>query len=427
MSESLQMEIEDYFDRLWPICRSITGNGLRNSFRIIQEIIPLVLHETASGTEVFDWTVPDEWNIRDAFIITPDGTKIANFQENNLHVVNYSLPVDREMTFEELVPHLHYKEDLPDAIPYVTSYYQNDWGFCIDYHTYKNLSRNGIYRVKIDSTLEKGSLTFGDLLLKGESEKEIMFSSYLCHPSMANNELSGPLLLAFLYRELRKRENRKFSYRFIIAPETIGAISYLHAKGELLKMNMMAGYIFTCCGDSGPVTYKASREDDTLVNKITRHVLNHSGIRHNIIPYDPVGSDERQYGSPGFNLPVGVLMRTPFSQYPEYHTSLDNKDLMDFRKMTDLIGFCIDLVRGFELNAKYENQVKFGEPFLRKRKLFNDPSVKRSPTDQLKMRLRLLNFLDGTRDLVDICDRYGYSILETENEINQLIQQGLIK
>jgi len=419
-------EIEQYFDRLWPICRSITGDGLRESFKILKEVIPLTLHEVESGTQVFDWTVPDEWNIRDAYIITPEGKKIADFKTSNLHVVNYSTPVDREISFDELEPHLHYKKELPNAVPYITTYYKRRWGFCVDYNTFRNLPREGTYRVKIDSSLESGSLTYGDLVLPGKTEDEILFSSYLCHPSMANNELSGPLALAFLYRELAKMENRKYSYRFVIAPETIGAICNLYQNRDVLINNVKAGFVFTCCGDAGPVTYKLSREENSLTNAISRHILRHSGLKFNETPFDPIGSDERQYSSPGFNLPVGVLMRTPFSQFPEYHTSLDNKELMDFRKMTELIHLCVKFVKAFELNDTYENQIKFGEPFLGKRNLYEDLSTNLTHSDTIKMRMRLLNFLDGTRDLLSVCEQYGYSILETESEIKQLLKHGLI-
>jgi len=425
--QSLPGEIEAYFDRLWPICRSITGEGLRQSFNILQEVIPLQLHEVPSGTEVFDWTVPDEWNIRDAYIITPDGSKIADFKANNLHVVNYSTPVDKEVTFEELDAHLHYKKELSGAVPYITSYYEKEWGFCIPYKQYEQLPRLGTYKVKIDSDLKPGSLTYGDLLLPGESDDEILFSSYLCHPSMANNELSGPLALAFLYREIEKIENRKYTYRFVIAPETIGTICYLHQNKEQLRKKVKAGYVFTCCGDGGPVTYKKTREDESLTNKVTEHQLRHREEKFRKVPFDPIGSDERQYASPGFNLPIGVLMRTPFSQFKEYHTSFDNKELMDFRKMADLIRFCTDMIEAYELNDTYVNQIKFGEPFLRKRDMYENLSTKLTHSDLIKMRLRLLNYLDGTNDLLDICDKYGYSILDTELEIKQLLKHGLIK
>lgn len=427
MHKLLATDIENYFDRLWPICRSITGEGLRESFKILQEIIPLELTEVPSGTEVFDWTVPDEWSIRDAYIVTPDGKKIADFKVNNLHVVNYSEPVDSELSFEELEPHLHYKKELPDAVPYITSYYKKTWGFCISYEQFKQLPREGTYRVMIDSELKPGSLTYGDLLLPGETDEEILFSSYLCHPSMANNELSGPLTLAFLYREIAKIPNRKYSYRFVIAPETIGTICFLNRYKDLLIENVMAGYVFTCCGDGGQICFKEARDEESITNRMTDHLLRHRKEEYNAVPFDPVGSDERQYNSPGFNLPVGVLMRTPFSEFKEYHTSADNKDLMDFENMAELIEFCKQLVKAYELNSSYENQIKYCEPFLGKRNLYEELSTKMSHSERIKMRLRLLNYLDGTRDLLEICERYDYSILDTEHEVKQLLEHGLIK
>lgn len=420
-------EIEYYFDKLWPICRSITGDGLRKSFEIIKEIIPLTLHEVSSGSTVYDWTVPDEWNINDAYILTPDGKKIAEFKKNNLHVVNYSVPVDMQCSFRELEPHLYYRKDIPDAVPYITSYYKRQWGFCIDYNTYETLPKDGTYRVVIDSTIKPGSLTYGDLLVPGDSEDEILFSSYLCHPSMANNELSGPLTLAFLYRQLMKRKKRKYSLRFVIAPETIGAICYLHRNSKILTDNVRAGFIFTCCGDQGPVTFKKTRSDNSLVNKIVLHVLKHAGIDYNIIPFDPIGSDERQYSSPGFNLPVGVIMRTPFSEYPEYHTSLDNKRLMDFDKIQQLIDVMDKTINTFEINRKYKNQIMYGEPFMGKRQLYEDLGNRKSHSENLKMRMRLLNYMDGENDVIDICEKYDYDASDVSMQIALLLDSGLIR
>jgi aminopeptidase-like protein len=420
-------EIEYYFDKLWPICRSITGDGLRRSFEIIKEIIPLTLHEVSSGSNVYDWTVPDEWNINDAYILTPDGKKIAEFKKNNLHVVNYSVPVDMQCSFPELEPHLFYRKDIPDAVPYVTSYYKRQWGFCIDYNTWQTLPREGTYRVVIDSTLKPGSLTYGDLLVPGDSEDELLFSSYLCHPSMANNELSGPLTLAFLYRQLMKRKKRRYSLRFVIAPETIGALCYLHRNSKILTDNVRAGFIFTCCGDKGPVTYKTTRTENSLADKIVLHVMKHAGIAYNVIPFDPIGSDERQYASPGFNLPVGVIMRSPFSEYPEYHTSHDNKRLMDFGKMNQLIKVMNDIITAFEINQRYKNQIMYGEPFMGKRQLYEDLGNRKSHSENLKMRMRLLNYMDGRNDLIDICDHYNYDVNDASKQVSLLLENGLIK
>jgi aminopeptidase-like protein len=420
-------EIEYYFDKLWPICRSITGDGLRESFEIIKEIIPLTLHEVSSGSAVYDWTVPDEWNISDAYILTPDGNKIAEFKKNNLHVVNYSVPVDMQCSFQELEPHLFYRKDIPDAVPYITSYYKRQWGFCIDYNTYLTLPREGNYRVIIDSTLKPGSLTYGDLLVPGDSEEEILFTSYLCHPSMANNELSGPLTLAYLYKQLNKRKKRRYSLRFVIAPETIGAICYLNRNSKSLTDNVRAGFIFTCCGDPGPITYKMTRSDNSLVNKIVKHVLKHAGFVYNVIPFDPIGSDERQYSSPGFNLPVGVIMRTPFSEYPEYHTSHDNKHIMDFGKMQQLVNVMYKIIDTFEINQKYINQIMYGEPFMGKRQLYEDLGSRKSHSENLKMRMRLLNYMDGQNDIIDFCEKYNYDAIDVSTQVSLLLENGLIK
>lgn len=222
----MQNKIELYFDKLWPICRSITGNGLRQSLNIINEICPIQITEVKTGTQVFDWTIPKEWNITDAYIIAPEGNKICDFKLNNLHVVNYSIPVNKDISYEELLKHLHYIETMPEAIPYITSYYKKTWGFCITYNEFKSLSKTGTYKVVIDSTLQDGSLTYGECVLKGETDEEILFSTYLCHPSMANNELSGPLVQAFLYQKIKALPNRKYTYRFLFAPETIGVITY---------------------------------------------------------------------------------------------------------------------------------------------------------------------------------------------------------
>ncbi|RMG78128.1 MAG: DUF4910 domain-containing protein, partial [Bacteroidetes bacterium] len=346
----MKQELEKYFDRLWPICRSITGNGLRQSLKILQEIIPLNLHEIPTGTKVFDWEIPKEWNIKDAYIITPDGKKICDFRKNNLHVVNYSVPVSKKLSYDQLINHLHTLPELPDAIPYVTSYYNEYWGFCISYNEFQNLPKQGEYKVVIDSSLEPGSLTYGDLILEGDTPDEILFSTYVCHPSMANNELSGPLVTAFLYKKLLTLPKRKFTYRFVFAPETIGIIAYLFFNGEKMSQNLKAGYVATCIGDNGNFTYKLSKKGNTLADKVAIHVLKNSGCPYKVIPFAVGGSDERQYCSPGFNFPVGSLMRTPYKQYKEYHTSLDNKSFISFDALEQSVNMYFDICRALELN-----------------------------------------------------------------------------
>lgn len=426
MTNDLEKKIELYFDRLWPICRSITGNGLRESFNIIKEIVPLELHEIPTGTKVLDWQIPKEWNIEEAYIANEAGQKLIDFKDNNLHVVNYSIPVDKVVSFEELKTNLYYKEDLPDAIPYVTSYYKEKWGFCISYNQLKLFDQTAKYRVVIKSSLTDGSLTYGDLLLKGESEKEILFTSYLCHPSMANNELSGPLTLAFLYDKIKNLKNRHYSYRFVLAPETIGAITYLNEQGKYLKENLLAGYIFTCCGDRGGMSYKESRIGNSMADIWFKRTANQLSEKIKWYDFDPVGSDERQYCSPGFNLPVGAIMRTKYHEFKEYHTSLDNKEFIDFRSLANNVDFCSRLVEEIEKTPIYQRTDPYGEPNLGKRKLYDDLSNKQQIPYLLTMRMRLLNFCDGNMDIQSFIEKYGYSLNDVEIEIEKLYKAELI-
>jgi len=425
-AETMKLELEKYFDRLWPICRSITGSGLRESFKILQEIIPLELEEIPTGAQVFDWEIPKEWNISDAYIITPEGKKICDFKKNNLHLINYSIPVNKELSFDELKQHLVYREDLPDAIPYATSYYKEYWGFCISYKQFKELSPNGKYKVVIDSTLEPGSLTYGHLVLKGRSEKEILFSSYLCHPSMANNELSGPLALAGLYQKIAALKERKFTCRFILAPETIGVIAYLHKYGEQLKKNLEAGYVITCCADKGNLTYKRSKKENSLADRIAERVLKASGTAFNAIPYAIGGSDERQYCSPGFDLPVGSLMRTPYQEYKEYHTSIDNKEYVSFEKLEETIETLFKFVVSIESGAYYLNTIPYCEPQLGKRGLYPTTGGTWGDVQLVHKMLHVLSYADGKMDLEDIAAKKGLQADDLGEAIFNLLKAGLL-
>ncbi len=401
---STERELEQYFDRLWPICRSLTGPGVRETLDILSEIVPMERYRVQSGSRVFDWEVPDEWTIRAAYIITPDGKRIADFAVNNLHIWSYSVPVNTQLTLQELRPHLRSLPEQPTAIPYVTTYYKRQWGFCLDHDTLKTLPEEGMYTVVIDSTLEPGFLDYGEAVLPGSSDREVLFSTYVCHPSMANNELSGPLAQAFLYREIAAMPQRKYTYRFVFAPETIGVIAYLDRLGKHFLDRLDAGYVLTCCGDRGALTYKASKRGDSLADRVAQHVLKYSGKPHELIPFAVGGSDERQYCSPGFNLPVGSLMRTPYQRYAEYHTSLDNKSFISFEHLLDTIASYRDIVKVLEINEVYENTVVFCEPQLGRRGLYPDatnPDDNRTKTHNL---LHLLAFADGTLDLIDIAD-----------------------
>jgi aminopeptidase-like protein len=419
--------LENYFDRLWPICRSITGNGLRESFDILRELIPLELKEVPTGTKAFDWEIPKEWNITDAFILTPSGEKICDFRENNLHIVNYSVPQRREISFGELKAHLHYREDLPDAIPYVTSYYKENWGFCLSYNTFKKLSEKGTYKICIDSSLENGSLTYGQLVLPGKSKKEILFSTYLCHPGMANNELSGPLVLAMLYRKINELKDRKYTYRFIVAPETIGVIAFLAEYGAYLKEHIEAGYVLTCVGDEAPFILKHSKREHSLADRAASHVLKYSGHPFKAIPFSVGGSDERQYCSPGFNMPVASITRSMYQHYPEYHTSLDNKNFISFKAMCRTVELYFDIVQTLELNEKYCNKIPYCEPQLGKRGLYtNTGGTWGSGIEYTRQLLHFLSFADGETDLISLAEKRGLPALSFKPIIEACREKNLI-
>lgn len=419
-------KLETYFDRLWPICRSLTGDGVRESLRILQEIIPLDLHEVPSGKEVFDWTIPPEWNIRDAYILTPDGRKIADFQQHNLHVLNYATPIQQKLSFEELDKHLFTLPDQPTAIPYMTSYYNRNWGFCLTHEEYLTLPKEGEYEVFIDSSLEAGHMTYGDLVLPGETEEEILFSTYVCHPSMANNELSGPLVQAFLYQKIAALPRRKYTYRFVFIPETIGAINYLFDHGKYLKETVHAGYVITCIGNDAPFVYKRSKHQTSLADRAAEHVLAHQPEGHQVIEFAVGGSDERQYCSPGFNLPVGSITRSMYQTYPEYHTSLDNKDFISFSAMERSIEVYFQIVQTLEWNECYVNTQPYCEPQLGKRGLYHQLGGQPDRKKSTRQLLHLLSFADGERDLIDIAAWRDEPATEYLPVIQLLQEHGLL-
>ncbi len=423
----MEKQLEKYFDALWPICRSITGNGLRESFKILKEIIPFDLIEVPTGTVVLDWKIPKEWNINDAYIISPQGNKICDFKVNNLHLINYSIPINKTMTWDELQPHLNTLPNKPDAIPYLTTYYKETWGFCLTHNEYLQLPQQGTYKVVIDSSLEDGALTYGQCILKGSSEEEILFSSYLCHPSMANNELSGPLALAFLYQELSKIENRYYNYRFVLAPETIGIIAFLAQHGMELKSKIKAGYVLTCCGDAGKITYQQSKRTDTLADVMMQHFLQSKYTNASVRDFSVGGSDERQYCSPGFNFPVGTIMRTPYKIYPEYHTSLDNKDVMNFTALKEIIHLLVDVSKGLEMNIAIAPGHLYGEPMLGKRNLYPDKGGTGILNQDLMFLLSMITMSEIQHTPLEIAQRLAVNILELDKALHIALREGLVK
>lgn len=419
-------KLEKLFDRLWPICRSITGEGYRTSLDILSEIMPTRRLRYESGRKVLDWFVPDEWNVRDAYFVDPQGQRHAEFKKNNLHLVNYSIPFCGKICLAELKSHLHTLPAQPRAIPYVTSYYKSRWGFCLSQEEFEQLPE-GEYDVVVDTELKPGWMEVGEAVLEGRSEGEVLFSTYLCHPSMANNELSGPLTMMFLYERIAAMSHRRLTYRFVVCPETIGAICYLSERGTHLKACLIAGYQLTCIGDRGPFTYKRSRRGDTPADHAATLGLRDIGT-HRIIPFTPYeGSDERQYCSPGFNLPVGSLMRTPYLQYPEYHTSLDNKDFICFDSLAQSVDICVALAEALEENRFYQNTVMYGEPQLGRRGLYDSIRKMKSTDERDRAIFWLLNMADGTRDMFSIAELSGVPLSRLLGAAKELVDAGLLR
>lgn len=411
-------------EELFPICRSITGNGVRQTLNILQRVIPIYVVEVPSGTQVFDWTVPQEWNIKGAFIKDSEGGTIVDFADSNLHVVGYSEPVDKKMSLVDLKDHIISLPEHPDWIPYATSYYERTWGFCIQHNKFKDL-KDDLYHVKIDSNFTMGSLTYGEFIIKGETDKEILISANICHPSMANNELSGPVLISYLAKYLQTLKHKRFTYRFVFVPETIGSITYIYNNLDKLRENVIAGYTVSCVGDDGDFSYLKSKDDDSLTNRITLHVLRHSEETFRTHEYTERGSDERQYGFPGVNLPIGSLMRTRYYDYDEYHTSADNLDFISqdaLFKSLEKYKLCIE---AFECNIKYV-ATTICEPQLGKLGLY--PSLSdRNSILYVKDMKNIIAYSDGKHDLLEISNRINKPIWEIASIARTLEDKGVIR
>ncbi len=409
---------------LYPICRSITGNGFRESLKVIKKSIPLEIHEVPSGTQVFDWTVPKEWNIKDAYIKNLKGEKIVDFQESNLHVVSYSVQIRKKISLAALKEHLFTIPDYPDWIPYRTSYYKENWGFCLSHNQFLQM-QDEEYEVCIDSSLEDGHLTYGEYYLGGESSDEILISCHACHPSLCNDNLSG-ISLATLLAKYLSQLSLRYSYRFIYIPGTIGSIAWL-ALNEHQVGRIKHGLVLTCVGDPGKSTYKKSRRGDAEVDKAAIHVLKHSAQDHEIIDFFPYGYDERQYCSPGFNLAVGCLMRSQHGQFPEYHTSADNLDLVQPPYLGDSFSKCLSILHVLENNKIYLNQNPKCETQLGKRGLYKAiGGQKDSGLNQMAI-LWVMNLSDGSHTLLDIAQRSGMAFDVIKNAADALLEADLLR
>lgn len=409
---------------LWPICRSITGPGVRETLAILQRELPaLTVHEVPTGTRCFDWTVPDEWIIRDAYIADQAGRRVVDFAASNLHVVNYSEPVECELDLSDLQPHLHSLPDQPDAIPYVTSYYKRSWGFCLTDRVRQSLAP-GRYRVVVDSELRPGSLTYGEWILPGETTDEVFFSTYICHPSMANNELSGPCVTAELAKWLATAP-RRLTYRIIFIPETIGALVYLSRHLADLRERVRAGFVVNCVGDERAWSFMPSREGQTLSDRVARHVLSHVAPGYREYSFLQRGSDERQYCSPGVDLPVCSVMRSKYMTFPEYHTSLDNFDLVT----------AAGLGHAFEAHQRMVEVIEgqctpvatvIGEPKMSDRGL-RPTTGKRGSAESSRALMNLLVYADGKRTLLEIADVIGLPAWDVRRSADLLAGFGLIR
>jgi len=424
MPEKTGKEMHQLIADLFPICRSITGNGVRQTLRRIAQDIPLQVHEVPSGTKVFDWTVPREWNVQDAYVRNSAGEKVIDFHRSNLHLLHYSTPIRQTISLNELKQHLFSIPEHPEWIPYRTSYYKENWGFCLSHNDLQQLE-DGEYEVVIDSTLTDGHLTYGECFLPGESMEEVLIYTHVCHPSMGNDNLSG-ISLAVHLAETMTHVSHTYSYRFLFCPGTIGSITWL-ARNEESLTKIKHGLVLTGLGDSGSVTYKRSRRGNAEIDRAMTHLLKYSSQRHTIIDFFPYGYDERQFCSPGFNLPVGCFMRTPHGQYPEYHTSADNLDFVKPESLAQAYELCLSLFDILEQNRMYLNTNPKCEPQLGRRGLYRTVAGQQEKQSRELIMLWVLNLSDGCHTLLDIAERASIPFHEIQAAALALMEHGLLK
>lgn len=422
--EGLGRMMRDLIVELYPICRSITGEGVRDTLRLIQKRIPLELREVPSGTNVFDWTVPLEWNVSDAYVMNREGTRVIDFNEHNLHLMSYSAPVRKKMSLAELKSHLFTMPDHPEWIPYRTSYYKENWGFCLRHADFERLPDDE-YEVSIDSSIQAGSLTYGEFYLPGKVSDEILISCHVCHPSLCNDNLSG-IAVAVKLAETMASCQRRYSYRFLFIPGTIGAITWL-AQNEERVFRIKHGLVLTGVGDAGSITYKKSRRGNAEIDRAMAQVLKHSEDPYTIIDFFPYGYDERQYCSPGFDLPVGCFMRTPHGQYPEYHSSADNLDFVKTESLVRSYDRCLEVIELLEGNRTYINQNPKCEPQLGRRGLYRAVAGQQEKQWTELSLFWVLNASDGQQSLLDVAERANLPFEQIRFAAEALLEVGLLK
>ena len=428
--DDLEAHFSAALARLFPICRSITGDGLRETLAILRESIPLEIHEVPSGTAILDWVVPKEWNIRDAYVKNSRGERVIDFKKSNLHVVGYSVPVSARMSLAELRPKLHSLPKQPDLIPFRSSFYRDDWGFCLEHERLQALPEDE-YEVLIDSSLQDGSLTYGELLIPGTSDREVLISAHACHPSLCNDNLTGLSVATLFARYLAALRSAgspaRYSYRFLFAPVTVGAITWL-SRNEDTVQRVEHGLVLTLLGDPGKTHYKRSRRGNAAIDRAAQHVLEHSGAPFVVADFIPYGYDERQYCSPGFDLPVGCLMRTPFQQFPEYHTSGDNLDFVKPDKLVDSLSKCLAIFNVLENDAHYLNLNPKAEPQLGRRGIYRALADRTEGDGSSEMAmLWVLNQSDGKHSLLDIAERSKLPFDQICNAAALLKKNGLLR
>jgi len=407
--------------------RSITGDGVRKTLKKISDEIPIKSTSIKSSTKVFDWVVPDEWNIESAKIYDPDGQLIVDFDENNLHLMSYSEPIDTVLSLSELKNHIITDKSRPDWIPYSTSYYKDDWAFCLPYNFVKKMI-NGEYKIIICSKKEPGELIYAESFIDNGASKEVLISTYICHPSMANDSLSGVVLAVQLYKELKKIDNLKYNYRFLFTPETIGTICFLYNNRKRIKSDLEFGLVATCLGDAGSFTYKNARNEKADINRVMKYIFSMSDVNGKVINFSPLGSDERQYCSPGFDLDVGVLTRTMYGQFQEYHTSADNLDFVSEKNLKESLNLYLKVFSIYESNSKFLRKNPFCEPQMVKYDLYREKGGAGEDCldDMSQQRMWILNYADGKTDLLEISEKSGFDIFTLKLATKVLISNGLI-
>ena len=425
LESKVKEEMYELCERLFPICRSITGDGVRKTLQMLVEVYgnEINIHEVPTGTKVFDWTVPKEWNIKEAYIENSKGQRVIDFKNNNLHVVGYSLPVDKFVDLQELKSVVYTQPDQPDAIPYVTSYYKECYGFCMSQNQLDKLPED-TYHIVLDSELKEGSLTYGEIIIPGDTEEEVFLSTYICHPSMANNELSGPVVATFLAKWLNLLVKRRYTYRIIFIPETIGAITYLSKNLQYLKEHVIAGFNLSCVGDNRTFSYVESRYGDTLADKAAKNVLSFYYPDYKTYSFLKRGSDERQYNAPGVDLPVCAICRSKYGEYPEYHTSKDNLELISPEGLLGAYEVYQQCILSLENNYSYKINV-LCEPQLGKRGLYPTTSQK-GTYDAVKVMIDFIAYADGSNDLIDISNIIGVPVNELLTVIEKLEKVDLL-